>query len=136
VVETPPLPSLRASPESAGTPRVGKRRNRGQHADQLLVSGPPANPDPRQRLGAIMDRVRGTAGAGGNEQPRDASASEFLGITSAITDACPWRDPRRERSDQARSVTRVGVRWIALFGFIRLQEVFSMQDVLLGDQVV
>lgn len=39
----------------------------------------------------------------------------FFRRTSAITDTCPWRDPCRERSDQAWSVTRVGVRWIALF---------------------
>jgi hypothetical protein len=37
--------------------------------------------------------------------------------TSKVTHGCPWRDPCRERSDQARSVTRVDVESTALFAF-------------------
>ena len=42
----------------------------------------------------------------------------LLSLTTAITDTWPWRDPSRERSDQAWSMTRVGVQWIALYGLL------------------
>jgi len=42
----------------------------------------------------------------------------YLMLTSAITGTCPWRDRCQERSDSASGMTRVGVRCIALFGFM------------------
>ncbi len=42
----------------------------------------------------------------------------YIFRTSAITDTYPWRDTcQRSEAEPARSMTRVGVRWIALFAF-------------------